>query len=299
MVSTTADATHFVGCRGKVILKNCTFQNQLDDASNVHGSYQRVIDVLDEYRIGARMGHFQQQGFQIGIANDTIGLVRLANSFFPYGHLTIKSVQKINSRYHIITFNEKVPAELKAGDLIENLSAYPELFVQNCNISRNRARGLLLSTPKKTVIENNYFHTEMEALLIPVESGHWYESGSVTNLVVRNNTFQDCNHSGYSRGIIRFETDDDNENIAFKNIKITDNEINQFDNYIMEVSNVENLLFKGNTITQTNTFPKLFPENPAFSVESSKSVVFENNTYEGTADEILHTDGSVNGLEFK
>lgn len=96
--------------------------------------------------------------------------MRLDDSFFPYGNLTIKSIEKINSRYHIITFNEKVPAKLKAGDLIENLSAYPELLIQNCNISRNRARGLLLSTLKKTVIESNYFHTEKEALLIPVES---------------------------------------------------------------------------------------------------------------------------------
>ncbi len=35
MVSTTADATHFVGCRGKVSLRNCVFHNQLDDAMNV------------------------------------------------------------------------------------------------------------------------------------------------------------------------------------------------------------------------------------------------------------------------
>lgn len=297
MVSTTADATHFVGCRGKVTLKNCTFHNQLDDASNVHGSYQRVVDVLDEYRIGARMGHFQQQGFMIGIPGDTIGLVRLSDSFFPYDYLTIKSIQKINSRYHIITFNEKVPEELQPLDLIENISAYPEFTVQNCDISRNRARGLLLSTPKKTVIENNYFHTEMEALLIPVESGFWYESGSITNLVVRNNTFQDCNHSGFDRGIIRFETDDDNENIAFKNIVIENNKINQFDNAIMEVSNVDGLLFRDNVITQTNTFPQLYPDNPAFEVISSKNIVFENNSYKGTAEEILHTN--VEGLKFK
>lgn len=45
MVSTTADATHFVGCRGKVVLKNSTFNNQLDDASNVHGTYQKIVDV--------------------------------------------------------------------------------------------------------------------------------------------------------------------------------------------------------------------------------------------------------------
>ena len=299
MVSTTADATHFVGCRGKVVLKNCTFNNQLDDASNIHGTYQRVVDVLNEYSIGARMGHHQQQGFTIGIPNDTIGFVRLEKSFFPYARLTIKSIKKINSRYQIITFNEKLPADLKVNDLIENLDAYPELLVQNCNISRNRARGLLLSSPKKTVIENNFFHTEMEALLIPVESGHWYESGSVTKLIVRNNTFQDCNHSGYNRGIIRFIPDDENKNIAFKNIEISNNIINQFDNAILEIANTENLVFKGNTITDSGTFPKLFPENPAINIRASKKIVFENNTYKGSAGEILKTDQSLKGLEFK
>ncbi len=299
MVSTTADATHFVGCRGKVILKNCTFNNQLDDASNIHGSYQRVVDILDEYRIGAGMGHFQQQGFKIGIQNDTIGLIRLSDSFFPYNKITLKSIQKINSRYHIITFNEKLPEKLEAGDLIENLSAYPELLVQNCTISGNRARGLLLSTPKKTVIENNFFHTEMEALLIPVESGHWYESGSATNLVIRNNTFQDCNHSGYDRGIIRFETDDDNENIAFRNIEIIDNKINHFDNLFLEISNTDGLLFKGNTITNSGTFPKLFPNNPAIEVRLSKNIVFENNEYLGSAKNIIKTDGNMPELTFQ
>lgn len=84
----------------------------------------------------------------------------------------------------------------------------------------------------------------------------------------RNNKFQDCNHSGCNRGMIRFETDDDNENNSFRNIEITDNEINHYDNFIMEVSNVDNLLFKGNVITQSNTFPKLYPNNPVFSVEA-------------------------------
>ena len=142
MVSTTADATHFVGCRGKIEIKNCILQNQLDDGMNVHGTYQIVQDILDEYRIGVRMGHHQQQGFVIGDASDTLGLVRLSNSFDPYGQVTIKSIQYINSRYQIITFNQKVPASLKTGDLIENLSAYPEVLVENCTINNNRARGL-------------------------------------------------------------------------------------------------------------------------------------------------------------
>jgi hypothetical protein len=299
MVATTADATHFVGCRGKVILRNCTFNNQLDDASNVHGTYQIIQDILDENTIGARMGHFQQLGFRIGRIGDTIGLVRLSDSFFPYDKLTIKSIQKLNRRYQLITFNEKLPENLEKGDLIENLDAYPEFLVENCTISHNRARGLLLSTPKKTVIRNNYFHTEMEALLIPVESGFWYESGSATDLTITNNTFQDCNHSGYDRGIIRFVTDDDNENIAFRNIEISNNVINHYDNLFLEVANTDNLWFHSNVISYTGTFPQLFPENPAIRVKSSSNIRFENNEYKGSAEVILEADEAIPGLMYQ
>lgn len=299
LVSTTADATHFVGCRGKVVLKNCIFHNQLDDASNIHGTYQRIVDVLDENTLGVRMGHFQQQGFTIGVPGDTIGFVNLENSFFPYQKLTIKSTQYINGRYQKITFNEAIPDEVKPGHLIENLDAYPEVLVQNCDISRNRARGLLLSSPRKTVVENNFFSTEMEALLIPVESGHWYESGSVTQLIVRNNVFQDCNHSGFNRGVIRFVPDDENHNIAFWNISIENNKFNQFDNLILEIKNTQNLVFKENTITNSETFPMLFPDNPAIIVERSRAIVFENNNYSGRAKKVLQTDNSVPGLVFK
>jgi hypothetical protein len=299
IISTTADATHFVGCRGKVEIKNSTFNNQLDDAVNVHGTYQEVIDILAENKIGIKVGHYQQQGFSIGVPNDEIGLVNLHQSFFEYAKLTLKSIEKINSRYQIITFNEKIPANLKVGDYIENLSAYPELLVQNCIISKNRARGLLLSTPRKIVVENNTFSTEMEAILVPVESGYWYESGSALDLTIRNNTFQDCNIGGNNRGIIRFETDDESKNIAFKNIVIADNKINQFDNLILEVNNTDGLKFTGNTITNSGTYKMLYPENPAFSIKTSKNIIFEKNKYQGKATEILKTDGSVSGLKFK
>ncbi|MBC8767675.1 right-handed parallel beta-helix repeat-containing protein [Arenibacter sp. BSSL-BM3] len=299
MVSTTADATHFVGCRGKVVLKNCTFNNQLDDATNVHGTYQEVMDIIGKKSIGVRMGHAQQQGFTIGRANDTIGLVRLATSFFPYDYLTLKSTEYINGRYQIISFNEDLPAGLKVGDLIENVEGYPELLVQNCNISRNRARGLLISNPKKTIIENNYFSTEMEAILIPVESSHWFESGNAANLIIRNNTFQDNQHSGFNRGVIRFVTDDENHNIAFKNIEITNNKFHQFDNLILEISNVDGLLFQGNTITNSGSFPILYPDNPAITVNASKNIVFKKNKYMGKAKQILMKDELLPSLKFK
>ncbi|MBO0590125.1 right-handed parallel beta-helix repeat-containing protein [Cellulophaga sp. E16_2] len=301
MVSTTADATHFVGCRGKLELKNCTFENQLDDASNIHGTYQKIVDVLDDYRIGVRMGHHQQKAFVIGRPNDHLGFVRLSESFFPYKKSTIKSIEYINNRYQIITLNDKLPKDVKPGDLVENLDGYPDLLVKNCTIRNNRARGLLISNPVHTLIENNFFSTEMEALLMPVESGHWYESGNAANVVIKGNIFQDCQHGGKNRGVIRFDTDDDNKNIAFKNIEIIDNTFNQFDNLILEVTNVDGLVFKGNVITNSGTFPQLYPENPAIKVANSKNLIFNKNKYQGKVNPnlLITGDESMSDLKFK
>ncbi len=299
MVSTTADATHFVGCRGKIELKNCTFENQLDDASNIHGTYQIITDLLDKNQIGVRMGHDQQKGFQIGVAGDTLGLVRLSDSFHAYDYVTIKSIQYLNGRYQIITLNEELPQGVQYGDLIENVSAYPDLLVQNCKIQNNRARGLLISNPKNTVIENNYFSTEMEAILIPVESSHWYESGNATNVVIRNNTFQDCTHSGQHRGVIRFDTDDDNANIAFKNIEITNNIFNHWDSWILQICNVDGLKVEDNTFNYSGTFPQKYPDEAAIQIEHSKNVTFKKNKFNGAAKTILKTDDSLKKLKFK
>lgn len=299
MVSTTADATHFIGCRGTVTLRNCTLNNMLDDGLNLHGVYQEIVDIQSDHKIGVRMGHAQQQGFTIGKANDTLGILRLSDSFFPSDKLTIKSIQKINGRYQIITLNEKLPSTVKVGDLIENLDAYPELLVENCNIGHNRARGLLISNPKKTVVQNNTFSTEMEPILIPVESGHWFEAGNATNVVIKNNVFQDGQHSGFNRGVIRFVTDDDNENIAFTNIKIYDNTFNQSENLILEIANTDGLKFIGNTITNSGTFPMLYPDNPAVKVKTSKNIKFRKNTYKGSAKQIIETDKNMAKLKFR
>jgi len=299
MVSTTADATHFIGCRGTVTLRNCTLKNMLDDGLNLHGVYQEIVDIKGDHVFGVRMGHFQQQGFTIGRKNDTLGVLRLSDSFFPNSKLTIKSIQKMNARYQIITVNEKLPSSINVGDLVENLDAYPELLVENCNISNNRARGILLSNPKKTIIQNNTFSTEMEPILIPVESGHWFEAGNAANVLIKNNIFQDGQHSGFNRGVIRFVTDDDNKNIAFTNIEIIDNTFNQFDNLILEIANTDGLLFKGNTITNSGSFPMLFSENSAIKVKTSKNIKFQKNNYRGKAKEIIEVDKEMLKLKFR
>lgn len=287
VVSSTADATHFVGCRGEINVRHCEFRSQLDDAMNVHGAYQEVMEVLDQKRLGVRVGHYQQLGFELARVGDKVGLVRLSDSFAPYKKLTVKSTEVVNGRYHIITFKENIPTDIEVGDLLENLSAYPKLLVENCVIMQNRARGILISTPAGAIIRNNRFSTEMQAILMPVESGYWYESGSAKDVVIEGNSFNNCGRGGHKYSVISFQTDDNNSNIAFENIKILNNMFNHYDSPLLEITNVDGLLFKGNRVNNSMAYPPLFIDEPAITVERSKNVTFKNNSYGGCAKQVL------------
>lgn len=54
----------------------------------------------------------------------------------------------------------------------------------------------------------------MEAILLPVESSSWFESGNAANVTIEDNTFQDCTIGGMDRGVICFRTDEKNKNMA-------------------------------------------------------------------------------------
>lgn len=299
MVSTTADATHFVGCRGEIKLLHCDLENQLDDAMNVHGTYEKIINRLDKYSVGSQMGHFQQQGFCLAQPGDTIGLIRLSNSFFPYNKLTVKTVDFVNGHYNRIVFNEPLPDDLQPGDLLENLSAYPHVTVDHCTIKHNRARGLLISTPKGATITNNYFETEMEPILMPVESSSWFESGNAADVIIRHNIFQDGTIAGKKRGVIRLVTDDNNRNIAFKNIEVSENTFNRQDAMLLEINNVDGFLFKNNVINTSTNYKPMFPNAPAIVIHASKNVKFEKNKYNGIAKTLLDVDPAMGKLKFK
>lgn len=288
LVSATSDATHFIGCRGMIILKECRFSNQLDDGTNIHGAHHPVADILGENQLGIRMGHFQQQSLRVGYPGDTIGIIRKEEGISPFAKLTIRSVGEINSRYAILTVNEVFPEDVNKGDLIENLTAYPEVLISNCEFSRNRAHGIILHTSKPAIIENCLFNGDMGGILIPAGISHWHEAGHPGNVVIRNNTFRDSPYGGSKEACITFRAP--GQEPVFRNIKILDNTFNHFNNLILDISNVENCKIAGNMIMNSGTYPLSDPERPAFRFSASTGVTFENNSYKGKASEILETD---------
>jgi parallel beta-helix repeat protein len=290
MLSTSADATHFVNCRGKVILRDSEFSNQLDDATNVHGIYLQVKDVIAPDKIGLRVGHFQQLGFDFGKTGDKIAFVNPDHSYDAVFTATLKRIDQVNKRYFIAEFEENLNLDPDLYYVIENMSAYPDLEIAGCTIKNNRARGILLSTPGEIIVENNYFSTMMAAILIPTELGFWHESGSPKNLVIKNNTFGDCCYGGHQNPVINIHTDVKNGSYPFQNIVIEDNTFNTFDASILGANNVKGLVFRNNTIKRSGFYEPLFSGSPVISILNSEDISLTGNRIQSDFKNKLHLD---------
>lgn len=276
MVSTTADATHFSSCKGKIVINNCDFKHQLDDAINVHGAYVLVEDVLAPNKIGVRIGHFQQAGFQFAETGDTVGFINQHKSAGVEFKAIVKSYYKLNKDYYIITFHKKIGHKLNKGYIIENLDWYPEVTITNNIFADNRARGILLKSPKKTIVKNNYFSNMMQAILI---SGGintwWYESGGAQDITIENNTFGDCNYDGGERPVISISGKLNNKGRMLGKIIIENNTFNNFNPAILEATGVNQLKFTNNTINNSKTFKPTYPSAYVIKIKQVETLKIE------------------------
>jgi len=278
ILSTTADATHFIGCRGKIKIENCSFKNQLDDATNIHGTYMEIVDVYSSLnKIGAKLGHFQQIGYDFARTGDTIALVNPKISAKHVFYLTIKKVEKINPQYFLFTFNEVLSDNISAGLYIENIEAYPEVEIRNCKILNNRARGFLISSPRKVTIENNVFSCMMAAILCPNEFTFWYESGYVKDLTIMNNVFLDNTYGNAKpTPVIGIYAVSKGGGYIHDHIIIKNNIFENYSSNILFAEHVRSLTFKDNKIKYSGTYP-MYGDYPILSLkEVGESFVINN-----------------------
>lgn len=98
------------------------------------------------------------------------------------------------------------PVPETAPDVVlyaENSERNPEVHIHDNRFgSGNRARGVLLTTPRKSVIENNVFESSGAAILIEGDISYWYESGGVTDVRISDNVFYHCATSPWGAAVI-------------------------------------------------------------------------------------------------
>ncbi|NDV61559.1 right-handed parallel beta-helix repeat-containing protein [Puniceicoccales bacterium CK1056] len=275
MLSTTADATHFVNCTGYIKLTNNLFENQKDDATNIHGIYAQVTRKTAPNQILIQLKHRQQHGFDLLRPGTEVEFVT-GKSLISYGRGIVKEFNRINKEYMQVTLEEEAPAELVPGDAIATIRDYPEVTIANNIIRNNRARGMLLNCRGKTVVENNTFHTPGAAILFEGDAFFWFEQGGVTDCVIRNNIFENCLFGVWGKAIIDVKAgihERKEESRYNRNIRIEDNTFRVFDDTpLLNVYCVDGLTWKNNTVEKTDAYSPTPRKFDAFNVTYSDNV---------------------------
>lgn len=286
MVSTTADATHFVNCRGPVVLEDCVFENQMDDATNVHGLYTQITRVLGPSEFEVRLAHRQQRGVDFAQPGELLELVD-RDTLATKHTARVAGVQRLNSEFLRITLEEAPPTPPHAGDAVGNLTWSADVTIRHCRCSGNRARGFLLSVPGCVVVEENTFHTAGAAILIEGDTNFWFESGAVRDILIRRNTFEDCKYGIWAKAQIQISPGIKEEHQPgssyHRNVRIEDNLFRAFDTRIVRARGVDGLVIRDNRILLSTNYPAQHVGAPPFDTEGCPAVVLENNTIESTA----------------
>ena len=202
IISITADATHFVNCSGRIRMTDCLFENQKDDATNIHGIYAQVTKRVGPREIEVKLVHQQQFGFDFIEPGMKLEFVH-GKSMVTYGETVVRSVNRLNKEYTQVVLQSPLPDALKAGDVVASAAGNPDVVIRNCVIRNNRARGLLLGSRGKILIEENTFHVPGAAILLEGDARFWFEQAGVRDLVIRRNRFENCNFGVWGKSVIQ------------------------------------------------------------------------------------------------
>jgi hypothetical protein len=123
--------------------------------------------------------------------------------------------------------------------------------MRNNTIRQNRARGALITTKGKVVVDNNYFSTQMHGILIEGDNKKWYESGAVEDVMISNNTFENVGFEGsaaYPLLASPLLSADQRmgEGHYHRNIRFENNTIKSFNGLIAQARSVSGLEITGN-----------------------------------------------------
>ena len=273
MISITADATHFVNCKGFIRMIGCTFKNQKDDASNIHGWYavarKKISD--NQLLVWSNYGKdFAETGMEMKFVSH--------NTMMTYDTLKVKNVYKYNDFLSLVTFTESVPEAFEEKDDLADVSVKPDVLIQGCTFGNNRARGLLIGSKGKVIIENNRFHVPGAAILFEGDGNYWYEQSGVKDVTIRGNRFENCLYGskGWGRAYIAVGSGIPQRETSryHSNITVEGNTFNTFNPRILNLYCVDGITYRDNKVILNNDY-EYDRQGEAFSTENCSNVILD------------------------
>ena len=272
MVSVTADATHFVHCYGKITMQNCIFESMMDDATNIHGIYMKIEKIISPTEILVKRMHYMQFGFDIFKPKSNIEIVN-PRSLNTKSEYVVKAVERYNKEYIRLVLTKPIAEDIKLGDAVASIDYNPEVLMTHCVLQKNRGRNMLLGSRGKTIIENNYLRSHAASITLEGDARFWFEQAGVRDLIIRNNTFDNCNY-GFMFGVGVLFTgsgieEDEKQNSKYnRNIVFENNIVNTVGPNILNLYSVDNVLYRNNKVTKST--------NPEYTISADIQKYFES-----------------------
>lgn len=280
LVTTTADATHFHGCTGRVELTDSEFERMGDDAANFKNLYLTVLEKVDERTVLAQhsMKHASEP-----FPGDVMEYTSV-DTLLPDATGTVESFEMQPDNVHRITFVEPIPPVVELGDVLANVTRVPSVRIRNCQVRNNRARGFLIQN-RDAVIEDCVFENcTATGIQVMCEVVYFHESLGTRDIVVRNNTFINCNFGSpvheAALNVFAYLKD-----FAFppkpgvhRNITVEGNTIRGANNCGIFVTGVDGLVLRNNVLEGVSANPTRAEGRHAIHLYSTRDAVIEGNT---------------------
>lgn len=285
MVSASADATHFVGCSGRIELRDCRFESMLDDATNIHGAYMKIVDRLSGHRFGASFGHFQQEGYDFAEEGDSLVFVDRAD-LSVVGVGKVAKIDCVNENYYSIQTSfdlGNIPDSIQLA--VANPTFDTRVRISGCTVRYNRARSLLISTPGDVCIEDCDLSSMMAGIRICGDANYWFESGRTQHIVIRNNRFGTMATGGVSpQAVLQIDPVIPHRARAGRKpyhgcIRFEGNLVETFDNQVIYALSVDSMVIRSNRFVDSRRFEPRFKGLSVIDAQNCRSVTIQDNDF--------------------
>jgi parallel beta-helix repeat protein len=197
LMSATADATHFSGCKGTISMQDCLLEGMGDDGANIKsGLYLTVRQRMDEFTV---LGQHNLKYPDLPDAGDAMEMAH-TDTLSPFASGTVREarMEPGESNMCLVRFGSPLPVQLREGDVLGNASRVARLRMSRCTVRANRARGVLCQT-RDVIIEHCTFQNcTGPGIIVLTEAAYFYESIGTRDVIVRNNGFENCNRGAAS-----------------------------------------------------------------------------------------------------
>jgi hypothetical protein len=290
-LTTSADGIHVTESEGNFIIKNSTFTGCGDDVINLHDNVYQAVATPDTAN-PAKLTLANCPSYRLRlVAGDTVQFYdpdygHLNNSATPVTRVVASVTSNNSIPETVITFTQALPSPLSPQAIVRNARFdTANVRIAGCQFLYTNGHGILLST-RNTTVENCYFRDvfstpiQFEANIVqPL----WSEGTGASNVVVRNNTFENNNREGDSDGAAIWAGTSlpwgPTDVHLFNTLLFEGNRFFNSPGPILSLNNCSNVIARDNRIDYTHTPSNSTDRSCAFVVTRSDRLALGGNTW--------------------